>query len=236
MSANPFKKLPRPQINYLNLRPRNLFSTEFRHLLLLLYWPLFSAAFMWIEHCYPATYYYPIYSPLDDLIPFCELFVIPYIFWFAYQILMHLYTGLYDLENFRKMMYYIMITHTLTLVIFLLFPNCQLLRPAAFARDNMLTRFMAGFYAFDTHTNVFPSLHVIGSTTVMFTAFHCRGIGRKMRTAIVIAGLFICMSTVFLKQHSILDTFGAIPVCLIGYYFAFRFRRRKSAGAVEQAA
>jgi len=34
--------------------------------------------------------------------------------------------------------------------------------------------------------------------------------------------LLICASTLFLKQHSVIDVIAAIPVCLIAYYFSFK--------------
>lgn len=49
----------------------------------------------------------------------------------------------YDIAAFRRMMYFIMLTYSISLVIFFLFPNCQQLRPASFPRDNVLTRFLA---------------------------------------------------------------------------------------------
>jgi len=55
---------------------------------------------------------------------------------------------------------------SLSTVIFLLWPSCQELRPAAFPRDNLFTRCVALLYASDTNTNVFPSEHAIGSAAV----------------------------------------------------------------------
>ena len=67
-------------------------------------------------------------------------------------------------------MQFIIITYSAAILIYMRFPNCQELRPLVFERDNILTRFMAGFYQFDTNTNVCPSVHVIGSAAVMFCA------------------------------------------------------------------
>ena len=212
-----------PVVDYRQLRPSNLTEPRFRHLLYLLYWPLYGLLFMYVERFSPIEYYYPIYSPLDDYIPFCELFVIPYMFWFAYLVIQHAYGLFYDIAGFKWLMRYIIITYSAAIIIYLLFPNCQELRPVEFPRDNFLTRFMAGFYQFDTNTNVCPSIHVIGSVAVCCTAFSMpRFQSRGWKWAFGATAVLICMSTVFLKQHSAVDVLAALPVCLAAYHIAFR--------------
>ena len=221
------KKLPTPEIDYRRLRPGNLCSKEFRHLWLLLYWPLYGLLFYYVELAYPVDYYFPVYSPLDDLIPFNELFVIPYTIWFAYLAGMVVYSLFYDVDTFKRYMWFIMITYTVTIVIYLIFPTCQNLRPEAFARDNALTRFMAGYYATDTNTNVCPSIHVLGSLAVTFAAWHCYRLQRPVwKWSFGIMGVLIAISTVFVKQHSIIDVFAALPLCLFAWWLCF-LRKKK---------
>ena len=223
-----------PVVDYLKLRPGNLLSEQFRHLLYLLYWPVFGALFYFVEHLYDVPGYYPMYSPLDDLIPFCELFVIPYLFWFVYLVFQHVYGALYDIPNFKWLMRYIIITYSGALIVYFIFPNCQLLRPAEFARDNFLTRFMAGFYDFDTNTNVFPSIHVMGSLAVMSAGLQAKPFQKTgWRIFYIVWAVLICASTVFLKQHSILDFFGALPICLLAEWYC-HYKHRKDAEKMKQ--
>lgn len=89
------------------------------------------------------------------------------------------YVGLYffvDVPAFRRMMYFVIVTYTITVLIYLFFPTCQNLRPEAFVRNNLLTRFIELFYSFDTNTNVCPSLHVIGSVAAMFGLWDCKAL------------------------------------------------------------
>lgn len=211
-----------PVVDYRKLRLHNLNSTEFKHLKLLLYWPVYGLLFLFVERFYSVQNYFVMHCSWDDKIPFCEFFVIPYLFWFVYLIGMHLYTLLYDIDAFKKMMKFIILTYSVTIVIYLLFPTCQELRPLQFERDNFLTRFMADFYQFDTNTNVCPSIHVIGTLAVLFTAFHCKGLkGIGWRVAFTVTTVLICASTVLLKQHSILDVLAALPICLVVYFICF---------------
>lgn len=129
---------------------------------------------------------------------------------------LHIYTLLFDTESFKKMMKFIIESYSAAMLIYILFPNCQELRPLAFERDNIFTRFLAGFYQFDTNTNVCPSIHVIGSVAVMLAAWNSRHFSKPgWRAIFCVTAFLISISTVFLKQHSILDLLAAIPICVI---------------------
>lgn len=144
---------------------RKLLAPETR---LLLFWPVFELAFMALERLRPEdTQYFVMHCPLDDCIPFWEGAMVPYLFWFLYLGGTVAYTYFREVPAFRRMMTFILLTYGVTVLIYLLFPNCQDLRPAVFPRDNALTRFTAWFYAFDTNTDVCPSLHVVGSRGVL---------------------------------------------------------------------
>ena len=215
--------MKKPIVDYRKLRISNISSDEYKHLRLLLFWPVFGLMFLFVERFYRVDYYHPMYCSFDDLIPFCEWFLIPYMFWFVFLVGIHLYTLLYDVDTFRRMMKYIIITYSTAMLIYFIFPTCQELRPIQFERDNILTRFITGFYQFDTNTNVCPSIHVIGSLAVMEAALWSRQIqSRGIKAAFVIVAVLICLSTVFMKQHSIIDLFAALPICFIAHFLCYR--------------
>lgn len=209
-------------VDYRAFRLGRLREPQFRHLTYLLFWPVYGLAFLAVERIFVRDSYFPIHCALDDYIPLMEYFLIPYLFWFVFLVGIHLYTLLYDVPAFVKMEKFIIISYSIAVLVYLLFPNCQQLRPAEFARDNLFTRFLAHFYQFDTNTNVCPSIHVIGSVAVVLGAWNARGLSTVgWRWAFGITGFLISISTVFLRQHSVLDLLAAIPVCLIAYYFAY---------------
>lgn len=197
-------------------------TPEHRHAKLLFYWPLFGLIFFLLERFRPGQIYYAVHCSLDDLIPFCQWALIPYLFWFVFLIGALVYTFFFDVPAFRKMMSFIIVTYTLALLIFILFPTCQHLRPTSFAQDNVLTRIIAWFYQFDTNTDVCPSLHVVGSLAAMFALWDCKRLQRPGWKA-VFAGmaLSISLSTVFMKQHSVVDICMAIVVSAIGWFFSY---------------
>ena len=217
-----------PVVDYRHFRLSKLDAPDYRHLKLLLYWPVFGLSFFILERVWIRRSYTPVSCALDAAIPFCEVFLLPYLFWFVFLVAIHLYALLYDVEAFRRLMKFVIVSYTAAILIYAIFPNCQQLRPAAFPRDNALTRFLSEFYQFDTNTNVCPSLHVIGSAAVVACAwdsrhFHTPG----WRTVFVVTAALISVSTVFLKQHSILDVVAAFPVCWVAWRIACSPRRKK---------
>lgn len=210
------------RVDYRRFRFSRLNTDEFRHLYLLLFWPIYGLVFFYLERVRDVPYYHLMHCWLDDVIPFQELFLIPYLFWFVFLGGMVFYTLFFDIPAFKKMMKFVIITHSVALIIFFLFPNGQALRPVTFPRDNVLTRFIAGFYQFDTSTNVCPSLHVIGSVAAMLAGWSSRRFSTPgWRVAFTVTAVLVSVSTVFLKQHSALDLLVAIPICLCGYLMVY---------------
>ena len=208
-------------------------TDEFRHVKLLLFWPIFGMLFTYVERFYNVEYH-AMHCALDDIIPFCEWFLIPYLFWFVYLTGTVVYTFFFDVHAFKRMMRFIMLTYTVTIIIYFIYPTCQTLRPAELPRDNILTRFIAWFYNFDTNTNVCPSIHVLGSVAAMLGQWDCRRLQKswfKLLSALIC--VLICISTVFMKQHSVLDVVAALPLCLIAYPICYRLKGREKIGASQ---
>ena len=209
-----------PLREYLSLKPADLKKAEYRHLLLLLYWPAYLLAFLFIER-FAGGEYHVIHCAADDAIPFCEFFVIPYFAWFPFLVWGMVYGLLRDVSLFRRQMHYYMLTFTLAVVIYRIYPSMQQLRPAAFPREGLFVSLVRFLYWLDTPTNILPSEHVIGSAAVIFAAWRSDRL-RRHRWTVLLMGLLISISTVFLKQHSLLDHLAAFPVCLLGWYACFR--------------
>lgn len=109
-------------VDYRQFRLSKLNDESFRHLKLLLFWPIYGFFFYFVEKLYSPVRYYPMHCALDDMIPFCELFLIPYLAWFLCIVGMLLYTMLYDIGAFKRFMYFIILTYSVTIVIYLIFP------------------------------------------------------------------------------------------------------------------
>lgn len=210
-------------VDYKAFRFNKLMTREYKHVNYLFFWILYGFLFQGVEHwSWINENYYPVYCAFDDLIPFCEYFVVPYIYWFVYLIGFLVFAFFYDVESFTRSMRFITVTYLLAIVAYVLFPNGQDLRPVAFERNNIFSQVVAGLYRNDTNTNVCPSIHVIGSFAVMLPAWHSKYFKTRLwRIVFGVLAVLISISTVFLKQHSIIDVLAAVPVCVLGYVVAY---------------
>lgn len=226
----------KPVVDYRRLRLRNIRDPEFSHLLLLLGWVFYFIMYFLTENFIPAENCHVIYSPLDDCIPFCEFFVVPYVFWYFLIIGSLLYFALYDPDAFKKLMTYIIITQVIAMAVYIIYPSRQDLRPESFPRENIFTGIIGILYSFDTSTGVCPSLHVAYSLGIASVWLREKSASRLFKAFIVIVVILICMATVFIKQHSVVDIFAAFPVCLAAELITFRdfyrqlFRKRTRPG------
>ena len=169
--------------------------------------------------------YWVSYLPMDDSIPFCEWFIFPYVSWYLFLIVPGLILLFRDPEGFRRYMTLIGIGFSSALIFCLLSPNGQNLRPDPLPRSNFATWLVSRIYAADTNTNVCPSMHVIGCYAVAYTAWKRLPKGRRgwLYPAIAMSVL-ISVSTVFVKQHSVLDILVAIPWSVAAGWISWRLQ------------
>ena len=72
-----------PVVDYREFRLSRINEPRFSHLKLLLGWVGYFALYVLTEGLIPAERCFVVHSRLDDLIPFCEWFVIPYVAWYG---------------------------------------------------------------------------------------------------------------------------------------------------------
>lgn len=176
-----------------------------------LWLPLYLLVFLALERL-PGRGYWATQLPIDAHIPFCEWFVIPYCLWYPFLIAVGLYLLCRDRAAFRRYMLFLGSTFLLSGLVWLVLPSGQDLRPAVFPRENPLTALIAGLYRIDTNTNVFPSVHVVGAVGGALAVWDCRGSEnrRHLRRGAAALAVLICLSTVFIKQHTVLDVAGGL--------------------------
>ena len=71
---------------------------------------------------------------------------------------------------------------------------------------------MKRIHAADTNTNVIPSMHRYRLRGLAPCVFDAAAAGQKLHLCDAAARVIISKSTVFVKQHSMLDVLVAIPV------------------------
>ena len=208
---------------------------KYSHAWVFLYALIYLPWFVYLENRV-VTHYYIIHSPLDDMIPFVEYFVIPYYLWFLYMVVFAMYFFFTDKSGFYKLASFAIIGMTAFLIICTFFPNGLNLRPAAFARDNIFVDLVKFLYKADTPTNVLPSIHVYNTLAIMIAISHSEKLNNRKAVACVsyILGILIILSTMFLKQHSVTDVIAAFAMACVTYPIVYASHAKKATSLSHQ--
>ena len=130
--------MKKPVVDYREFRLSRLKEPRFSHIKLLGGWLVYFALYFLTENLIPFERCHVIHCALDDQIPFNEYFAIFYCFWYVLLVGSLLYFFLYDIPNFKRLQTYIMITQAAAMLIYIVYPSVQLLRPETMPRGNFL--------------------------------------------------------------------------------------------------
>jgi len=168
-------------------------------------------------------HYTIIHVTLDDYIPFCEYFIIPYLLWFVYIAVFFLYFFFTDKQSYYKLCIFLFTGMTVSMLICTFFPNGTNLRVAVDGSKNICSRLVAMVHAADTPTNIFPSVHAYNSLGIHFSIINSQALREKvwLRRCSFLLMIAICLSTVVLKQHSVIDVAGAVILAYVMYPFVY---------------
>ena len=202
------------RVDYSGFSLRRINEPQFSHLKLLGGWIVYFILYYLTENFIPIEKCHPIHCKLYDLIPFNEYFLFFYCGWFILVFGTLIYTLLTDVETFKKVQIYIMCTQAIAMFCYIVYPNRQDLRPEVFPRQNILTDLMRFIYSFDTSTGVCPSLHVGYSIAILSVAWKDPSLKRIWKILLFIFVVMICISVCFVKQHSAVDVFAGLIMCL----------------------
>lgn len=201
-----------------------LLRRENRYLWYILILPIYLLAFFVEEQLIDPNDCWVSYLPIDDKIPFLEGFIVPYVLWFPFLFAAGLYLLFRDHDGFKRYMTYIGAAFLSITAFYAISPNMQALRPEVFPRENFFTWMVSMIYAADTNTNVCPSIHVMGSAAVIAAVCENRQLRKKpvLTVGVIVLGVLISLSTVFVKQHSLLDILTAAPYAVIIWFLVYR--------------
>ena len=184
-----------------------------------IYMVVYMPVFFWVESIQPAGGFHIIHTAIDDMIPVVEAFIVPYVLWLPYLVAGMIAIAIKSRKISRKTSYMLMTGMSLFIVVSLVYPNALELRAAIPGRENIFIDWISYLHAIDTPTDVLPSLHVYNAIVVaggLHLAFPEK---KVLLAASDLLTLLIILSTVFIKQHSIIDVIAGIvlfiPVFII---------------------
>ena len=202
------------------------FVKRYKHgLVILVYGIIYMFFFQYLEQRQIYGYHI-IHTIFDDMIPFCEWFIIPYILWFPYVFITIIYFVFFneDKHEYYQLAFNLMMGMTVFLIVSFLFPNMQQLRPAVFPRENIFVDAVRLLYRTDTPTNILPSMHVFVSLAVYMSLSSCKSLQKHVviRRSSLALTILIILSTMFLKQHSVIDVCMGSTLALFGHMIFYQ--------------
>ena len=211
---------------------------KYRHAIpLLIYAVIYLNWFSYLEKTV-TKHYQVIHIPLDNYIPFVEIFIIHYLLWFAYVAAVVAFLFFRNKTDYTKCCIFLFTGMTIFLIISTLWPNGHHLRPYVMPRDNIFTQMIAHLYQTDTSTNIWPSIHVYNSIGAHLAIAKCQEL--KKHKLLQLGSFVLCvsiiLSTMFIKQHSAFDVITAFILAAVmyiivydkGYLFINRLFKRKN--------
>lgn len=152
---------------------------------------------------------------IDTKIPFVPAFFIPYCIWYLMIFLIPYYLYCKDKDKFVKYVISYVLCSMIGNIVFISYPS-TVARPTVTGTDifSLIARFI---YWIDTPTNCFPSLHC--AISMLFILYICESKNTNIITkiSVCIISILIMLSTLFTKQHVVVDFISGDILALIVY-------------------
>jgi len=139
-----------------------------------------------------------------------------FIYWLIFPYLATPVFTVKKYEDFFKVICGYLVTTFVSASVFFLFPT-TMARPEL-AADSWLKPLFEAIYFLDGPYNLFPSLHV---SSVSYVGFVNWRFCERFRIPSVLSAILICLSTLTVKQHAVLDVIGGLAVGWSAFYVFF---------------
>jgi len=165
-------------------------------------------------------FHYNLSTDLDYLIPLCPVFVFPYIFAYIQWII-----GYVKIAQVGKIFCYQfyfaeILSKLVTCICFILLPT-TINRPLVNG-CGITSAILSFIYANDAPINLFPSIHCLESWICVRSCLNSPYFSKLYKISMSIMTALVFLSTVFIKQHVIIDIFGAVVIFEISLFIIRR--------------
>lgn len=180
------------------------FIKKYLHILWFSFFGIISILYFVLQHI--GLDYHTIHIKADDMIPFLPVFIIPYILWYAYVPAPMIYSCFRDKDTFIRQVTALFSGSILCIAVFFIYPSQIDFRPEIH-ENGILEQLCRLIFSNDAPVNVMPSLHCYEATVIHLVSFRHGKLKSHtgLRVVSAVTAVLICLSTVFVKQHSVLD-------------------------------
>ena len=194
-------------------------------MLLLFYLLLNTFGYDWTGQLYPAGSGFRLQTGLDTAIPFVPQMVIFYLYLFyPLAILTLIYFAFVDYKKGYALGWSLVAINGIAILIYIVFPVSNFWYRQELLAHPLVGNFWASqvyhIFATDTSFNCFPSLHAAVSTICFYTWFQYAKVKpskttKAVATAAFVIAVGIILSTLFIKQHYIVDEIAGIVLAWV---------------------
>lgn len=158
-------------------------------------------------------------TKIDSGIPFMPVFILPYIIWYIFIFGYLVYFWYKDTHVYVKTLTVIVIGELICFLVYFYFQT-TVPRPALHG-DGLLIDLVAMIYSHDRPYNAFPSIHVLTTFAIILGNIHVKNKHLFHALFVPAMGGLIIISTLFVKQHFILDMFASMFLTSFIYGIVF---------------
>ena len=156
-------------------------------------------------------------SDIDHKIPFIAFFGLIYVSWFFAIIIVPLVLNKYKKSELKKHYWNVIIAIAVCALFYLFYPTTSDIRPD-FQVKGLFTLTCYLVYFFDgPMANLFPSMHCLMCFYYIYYVLFNKEIDKRWRIGIFIWSILIILSTLFAKQHVVIDVVGALVFSAVIY-------------------
>ena len=160
---------------------------------------------------------------IDNNIKMVKIFIIPYIYSYAFWLFAPIVVSLTSKKNFYNYAIGLLLAYFVGFLFFTFMPT-YINRVDEGLYDalgnDILSKLIRLIYNSDGKeygNNLFPSYHCLISTYCYLGIRKQKEISTGFKVYTLIMAILICMSTVFIKQHYFLDIIGGVLIAIICY-------------------
>lgn len=160
---------------------------------------------------------YNVSLNIDSKIPFISYFVIFYVLWYIFLIVSPLIIYKRDEKSLKEYALTYVVCAIISSILFLFFPTT--VTRASSLNDNLFfDKLVILIYKNDSPAlNCFPSFHCLACILWIKYIGLNRNIKKYIRILITFFSIVVMLSTLFIKQHAVVDVIGSLFVFIIGY-------------------
>ena len=165
---------------------------------------------------------YNIVSEIDYLYPTVLIFIIPYFIYYVYLFVGPYLIGLKSIEELHRYTVNLVFSTLIGVIIYLVFPTYIDRSGFVFDESSFLYQIVSFLHRVDIKCNAFPSFHCLLSLLVLDSAKNVY-IDKVHIVLFTVITYSICFSSFLIRQHSILDFFGAYILYKFTTFIVGRF-------------